>query len=74
MPKAKHPASLRLEKLDGPPRRIFVAEMAQRPAQLPLIQGWDFDGEQVVKPPKGVSHVVLDSPAGLDGKRSDGVS
>lgn len=43
--------------------------LAQRPAQLPLIQGWDFDGEQVVKPPKGVSHVVLDSPAGLDGKR-----
>lgn len=43
--------------------------LALRPAHLPRIQGWDFEGDQVVKPPKGVSHVVLDSPAGLDGKR-----
>jgi chromosome partitioning protein len=40
-----------------------------RSAELPVIQGWDFDGEQTVKPPKGVSHVVMDSPAGLSGKK-----
>lgn len=43
--------------------------LALRSASLPLIQGWDFDGEQTVKPPKGVSHVVIDSPAGLGGKK-----
>jgi chromosome partitioning protein len=43
--------------------------LALRSADLPLIQGWDFDGEQTVKPPKGVSHVVMDSPAGLGGKK-----
>jgi len=42
--------------------------LALRPAQLPLIEGWDFDGkQQTVRPPKGVSHVVLDTPAGLRG-------
>ncbi len=39
-----------------------------RPAELPTIQGWDFDDEKTVKPPKGVSHVVIDTPAGLSGK------
>lgn len=40
-----------------------------RPVHLPAIEGWDFDGRQTVKPPKGVSHVVIDTPAGLDGKK-----
>ncbi|MDC8784303.1 ParA family protein [Roseateles koreensis] len=43
--------------------------LAQRPAQLPWIQGWDFEGDLTVKPPKGVTHVVIDTPAGLDGKK-----
>jgi len=43
--------------------------LSLRPAQLPVIRGWDMQDELSVKPPKGVSHVVLDSPAGLDGKR-----
>jgi len=40
-----------------------------RPPQLPPIEGWELEGRDVVKPPKGVSHVVLDTPAGLHGKR-----
>ena len=44
-----------------------------RPAQLPLIEGWDLEGKDTVKPPKGVSHVVLDTPAGLHGKRLEAV-
>lgn len=45
--------------------------LAQRPPQLPPIQAWDELGEakSSVRPPRGVSHVVLDTPAGLHGKR-----
>lgn len=42
-----------------------------RPAALPAIQGWDIAREEVVRPPKGTTHVVLDTPAGLHGKRLD---
>jgi|SRR6218665_3816326 len=45
--------------------------LSLRPVHLPAIEGWDFDGKQTVKPPKGVSHVVIDTPAGLDGKKLD---
>lgn len=40
-----------------------------RPAQARPIQGWDIDADNIAKPPKGVRHVVLDTPAGLHGKR-----
>src|SRR5271170_1280299 len=40
-----------------------------RPATLPRIQGWDIGNDGLAKTPKGVSHVVLDSPAGLSGDR-----
>jgi chromosome partitioning protein len=39
-----------------------------RPAMLPAIQSWDIAREGVVRPPKGVTHVVLDTPAGLHDK------
>ncbi|TFZ03678.1 ParA family protein [Ramlibacter humi] len=39
-----------------------------RPAGAPAIQGWEIGEGQVAKPPKGVTHVVLDTPAGLHGK------
>ncbi|MEK8045083.1 ParA family protein [Ideonella margarita] len=40
-----------------------------RPATVPVIQGWDLSDGDKLKPPKGVSHVVIDTPAGLRGKR-----
>lgn len=40
-----------------------------RPAQLPAIASWELDARNTARPPKGVSHVVLDSPAGLQGKK-----
>lgn len=43
--------------------------LALRAAQLPLIQSWDVEVKGLLKPPKGVSHVVLDTPAGLHGKK-----
>lgn len=41
-----------------------------RPATLPAIRGWDSEGD-ILRPPKGVTHAVLDTPAGLHGKRLD---
>lgn len=42
-----------------------------RPEGLPHITGWDVAHDDVVRPPKGTTHVVLDTPAGLHGKRLD---
>ena len=43
--------------------------LAQRPAALPLIRGWELASAEQLRTPKGVSHAVLDTPAGLRGKR-----
>jgi chromosome partitioning protein len=39
-----------------------------RPAAVPAIASWDVGEGHVAKPPKGTTHVVLDTPAGLHGK------
>lgn len=44
-----------------------------RPAGLPAITGWEVESDRLVKPPKGTTHVVLDTPAGLHGKKLDEV-
>ena len=44
-----------------------------RPASGPAIQSWEVTHDAIVRPPKGVTHVVLDTPAGLHGKRLDEV-
>jgi chromosome partitioning protein len=41
-----------------------------RPAE---IRHWDLEADDIVRPPKGTTHVVLDTPAGLHGKRLDAV-
>ena len=41
-----------------------------RPAGLPPILPWDLR-EGVARPPKGVTHAVIDTPAGLKGARLD---
>ena len=40
-----------------------------RPPALPRIATWEIEHDQPARPPKGTSHVVLDTPAGLHGKR-----
>ena len=40
---------------------------------LPRIGSWDTTHDSIVRPPKGTTHVVLDTPAGLHGKRLDEV-
>ena len=47
--------------------------LALRPAGLPKISAWEVTHGEVVRPPKGTTHVVLDTPAGLHGKRLDEV-
>ena len=44
-----------------------------RPAGLPRIETWEVARDEIVRPPKGTTHVVLDTPAGLHGKRLDEV-
>jgi chromosome partitioning protein len=39
-----------------------------RPPEARPIGTWAVDGEHIVKPPKGTTHVVLDTPAGLHGR------
>jgi chromosome partitioning protein len=47
--------------------------LALRPAGLPAITSWEAGPGEIVRPPKGTTHIVLDTPAGLHGKRLDQV-
>ena len=40
-----------------------------RPPAARPISSWDVGGDNLVKPPKGTTHVVLDTPGGLHGRR-----
>ncbi|MBS1170117.1 MAG: parA2 [Burkholderiaceae bacterium] len=50
-----------------------VAWLGLRSPELPSICSWNLDDDRVAKPPKGATHIVLDTPAGLKGKRLDAV-
>ncbi|MDB5727161.1 MAG: ParA family protein [Noviherbaspirillum sp.] len=41
--------------------------LALRPAILPPIAAWEIRDGRLARPPKGTSHMVLDTPAGFDG-------
>ena len=47
--------------------------LALRPAGVAPITAWQVAHDEIARPPKGVTHVVLDTPAGLHGKRLDEV-
>jgi chromosome partitioning protein len=47
--------------------------LALRPGSLPRIAGWDVAADDIVRPPRGTTHVVIDTLAGLHGKRLDAV-
>ncbi len=44
-----------------------------RPPAARPIATWEIDEDFIAKPPKGISHVVLDTPAGLQGWRLNDV-
>jgi chromosome partitioning protein len=45
------------------------AWVKQRPPGLPPIASWEVSHNHIVRPPKGTTHLVLDTPAGLHGDR-----
>jgi chromosome partitioning protein len=47
--------------------------LSLRPAAARPIVAWDVKADLVAKPPKGTTHVVLDTPAGLHGWRFNDV-
>ena len=49
------------------------AWLGLRPAAAAPIAGWDVTTDKLVRPPKGTTHVVLDTPAGLHGRKLDDV-
>lgn len=44
-----------------------------RPKELPTIRSWEIDDDHRLKPPRGTTHLVIDTPAGLHGRRLDAV-
>ncbi|HCZ15164.1 MAG TPA: cobyrinic acid a,c-diamide synthase [Candidatus Accumulibacter sp.] len=44
-----------------------------RPKLLPAIRSWEIEPGKTARPPKGTTHVVLDTPAALHGKALDNV-
>lgn len=40
-----------------------------RPATAPRIAGWEIEADKPARPPAGTTHAVLDTPAGLHGKK-----
>jgi chromosome partitioning protein len=43
------------------------AWLALRPQLLPRIETWEVDEDHIARPPAGVTHAVIDSPAALHG-------
>ncbi len=43
--------------------------LGQRPAMQPPIGTWDMQADEPARPPKGTTHAVLDTPAGLHGRK-----
>jgi chromosome partitioning protein len=41
--------------------------LGRRPAAAPKIVSWDVDTDRIARPPRGITHVVLDSPAAIHG-------
>jgi chromosome partitioning protein len=47
--------------------------LSLRPANLTQIDTWQISEGHIAKPPKGITHIVLDTPAGLSGSKLDAI-
>lgn len=47
--------------------------LSLRPPEAPPVTSWDITADHIAKPPKGTTHVVLDTPGGLHGWRLNDV-
>jgi len=45
--------------------------LAMRPANLPRIQPWEISRDEIARPAKGSTDAVIDTPAGMHGRRLD---
>ena len=52
---------------DVDPQKSAHLWLSLRPATVAPIGRWDTDVDALAKPPKGTTHAVLDTPAGLHG-------
>jgi chromosome partitioning protein len=68
---AKHGHQVMLGDVDV--QQSSRAWLALRPASLPRIHPWEISNGHVARPPKGTTHMVLDTPAGLDNAHLDEV-
>lgn len=53
---------------DADPQQSSRLWLGLRPPAMAPIQPWALGEEGVAKPPKGITHAVLDTPAGLEGR------
>lgn len=58
---------------DADPQQSSRLWLGLRPPSARPIATWEIGPDQIAKPPKGTTHVVLDTPAGLEGERLDQV-
>ena len=58
---------------DADPQQSSLSWLALRSPSLPPIASWEIDKGKIAKAPKGTTHIVLDTPAGLHGNRFDEV-
>lgn len=54
---------------DADRQRSSQLWLGLRPPAARPISTWDLSADLIVKPPRGTTHVVLDTPGGLHGKR-----
>ena len=54
---------------DADKQQSSLLWLGLRPPAARRISTWDVNGDMIAKPPKGSTHVVLDTPAGLHGWR-----
>ena len=58
---------------DADPQRSSRLWLGLRPAEARPISTWEVGADLIVKPPRGTTHVVIDTPAGLGGARFNDV-
>ena len=58
---------------DADPQQSSLSWLALRAPTLAPIAAWEIERGKLAKPPKGTTHIVLDTPAGLHGGRFDEV-
>lgn len=54
---------------DADPQQSSRLWLGLRPAEARAISTWEMTAELIVRPPRGTTHVVIDTPAGLSGTR-----